>query len=304
VSDVIELETDAERIHHFYRLPEHLHDSCRIGKVGCTNQPIAKYIRAKYGLDLDDSRVEVLLPRSCSVERADEIERFYARFFGYPSGWSYAGIMAARRSQHAVKDTNGKSVIAVRAGKAGGSASMVATTPEERSQWGRQGARAAHAVKDERGKSVCAVNCGRASQARRTAEEKSAIGRRLGLAVQARRTPEERSEYGRRAHRAMRALKDENGKSINCVNGGKAAAAVVHALKDERGKSIAGVRAAAITHAKKDERGKSIVGVKAGKAAGKVTAAMRRTCHHCGRKMSPSNLIQHLRKVRREEKGK
>jgi hypothetical protein len=65
----------------------------------------------------------------------------------------------------------------------------------------------------------------------------------------------------------INAEKDENGKSLNSVKGGKKsgkkAAAKLHLEKDENGKSLTGLRIAAVIHAEKDENGKSLHGLNA-----------------------------------------
>lgn len=56
--------------------------------------------------------------------------------------------------------------------------------------------------------------------------------------------------------------KDERGKSITAVKGGKASAAKTHSVKDEQGRSLVAMKMVKKAHEEKDEKGRSVLGVK------------------------------------------
>lgn len=127
--------------------------------------------------------------------------------------------------------------------------------------------RKAHAIKTTDGKSVAAVKGAINSHRKKTADGKSIRAVKQGQ-IMARFMHEKRPEHIAKLNKELHAAKDIDGKSIFA----KYIQELARVKKDERGKcmnSVKGGRAGAATlHSAKDELGKSIMAVKAGKASG------------------------------------
>ena len=115
---------------------------------------------------------------------------------------------------HVNKDENGKSVLAVKMGKASTS------------------------KKDENGKSVNAVKAGRASMIEKDENGKSVHGVKMTRAAHAKKDENGKSVHGVKMTRAAHAKKDDQGRSLTALN----ASAHVHDEKDEQGRSIVYVK--------------------------------------------------------------
>jgi hypothetical protein len=141
---------------------------------------------------------------------------------------------------HSEKDEGGKSKLAVRIGKSGGSKLHEKKTPDGRSKFGVE---VIHSLKDEKGKSVLAVDMGKASME----------AKRLKMSED-----EIKDHYAAMSQKAFEE-KDQDGKSVLGKINGKRLNKIIHSDIDKNGKSVHALKCNEIIHSKKDEKGRSLV---------------------------------------------
>jgi hypothetical protein len=164
---------------------------------------------------------------------------------------------------HSEKDESGKSKLAVRMGKSGGSKLHEEKTPDGKSKFSVE---VTHSLRDEKGKSTLAVKMGKASM-----EVK-----RLSMSED-----EIRDYYTAMSQKAFEE-KDQDGKSVLGKINGKRLNEIIHSDLDENGKSVHALKCNEIIHSKKDEKGRSLVAMK--------TSSQRWKCLKTGKIAPPGPL--------------
>ncbi|KAJ3172033.1 hypothetical protein HDU88_006845 [Geranomyces variabilis] len=189
-----------------------------------------KKYQATFFRDMRALFVAIMGPESQAVKQdLDAVTLTYAKRFSLTRK-QRAHCRARILAQHAVKDGQGRSLLAMK------------------------GAAAAHAAKDEKGRSLLAMK----KHAAKDDQGRSLLAMKNITAAHDVKDSQGRSLFSMKGAAAAHAAKDDRGKSLL----GMKNAARQHAIKDEKGRSLFSMKGAAAAHAAKDNQGRSLLAMK------------------------------------------